>query len=316
MDTISVIVPVYNTAPWLPGCIESIRRQTHKNLEILLIDDGSTDGSGEICENFARRDSRIRCIHQENRGLSAARNRGLDAARGQYISFVDSDDEIAPEMLEILAKHLKETDSDMALCNFLRNGAPTPMKPAVLTPERYLETLLGPACWYCVTMPNRLCRREVWTGLRFPGGRIHEDEAVIYPLTARCRRIVLVEEALYFYRSRPGSITASADIAHADKLIFLAERIAFCRGRGWQRGLDANCLRFCHTFWEFYLGFPKSKENSEYFRRMEAALRSCIWELLCSPEISFRHKMYFLAVCWLGLGRGTRPKQNEEGGDP
>lgn len=298
METISVIVPVYNTAPYLPECIGSICRQTHENLEIFLIDDGSTDGSGEICEDFARRDSRIRVIHQENRGLSAARNRGLDAARGQYISFVDSDDALAPEMLALLLGRLKETDSDMALCNFLRGGAPTPMKPAVMTPEMYLETLLGPECWYYATMPNRLCRRAAWDGLRFPEGRIHEDEAVIYPLAARCRRIVLVKEALYFYRSRPGSITTSAGIAHSDRVSFLAERIAFCRRRGWQRGLDANCLRFCHTFWEFYLEFPKSAENSEYLKRMEIALGSCIRELLRSPEISLRHKLYFLAV-WL-----------------
>jgi len=305
METISVIVPVYNTAPYLPDCIRSVQRQTYKNLEILLIDDGSTDGSGALCDEFARQDSRIRVFHQENRGLSAARNRGLDAVQGQYISFVDSDDEITPQMLEILRDRLQETDSDMALCNFLRNGTATALEPAVLGKDAYLETLLGPDCWYRVTMPNRLCRREIWDGLRFPTGYIHEDEAVSYPLAARCRRIVLVEEALYFYSSRPGSIMGRPGIAHSDKLRFLAERIAFCRRRGWQRGLDANCLRFCHTFWDFYLGYTENSENSQYFRRMEAALKSCLWELLRSPKISIRHKIYFLAVRVIP-GRGTR----------
>lgn len=310
METISVIVPVYNTAPYLPECIRSILAQTHKNLEILLIDDGSTDGSGEICEAFARRDSRIRVFRQENRGPSAARNLGLDAARGQYISFVDSDDMMAPGMLGNLLKSLKESDADMALCNLLRDGGPTPMKAALLGPEEFLETLLGPECWYYVTMPNRLCRREIWAGLRFPEGYLHEDEAVAYPLAARCRRIVLLEEALYFYRSRPGSIMEETGITHSDKLHFLAERIAFCRGRNWQRGLDANCLRFCHTFWEFYLGFTRNKENLKYFRRMESALGSCLRQLLRCRKISLRHKLYFL-ILW-----GTSKKKGEKKHDP
>ena len=306
MEIISVIVPVYNTAPYLPECIRAILAQTYENLEILLIDDGSTDGSGQICEEFARRDSRIRCIRQENRGLSAARNRGLDAARGQYISFVDSDDTVAPAMLEKLLAALQKSEADMALCNLLRAGRPTPMKAGVLGPESFLETLLGPDCWYYVTVPNRLCRREIWDGLRFPEGYLHEDEAVAYPLAARCRRIVLVEEALYFYRSRPGSIMAERGMAHSDKLHFLAARIAFCRAENWQRGLNANCLRFCHTFWDFYHGFPKNEENLKYFRRMEAALRSCFWELLRSPEISLRHKLYFLMIWGISKKKGGK----------
>ena len=293
METVTVIVPVYNTAPYLSECVESIRRQSHENLEILLVDDGSTDGGGAICDEFAKVDRRIRVFHQENRGLSAARNRGLDAANGQYICFVDSDDTIGETMVEDLLNTLKSADADMALCNILRNGRATPMPPEILGPDAYLEKLLGPEVWYYITMPNRLCRRELWDGLRFPEGFLHEDEAVIYPLAARCRRIAIRAEALYCYRTRPDSITARPGIAHSDKLRFLAERILFCRERNWRKGLDANCLRFCHTFWEFYLGFP---ENPKYFRRMEDALKLCFWELFRSPAVSIRHKLYFIVV--------------------
>ena len=293
METVSIIVPVYNTARYLAECVESIRCQSYENLEILLIDDGSTDESGTICEEFSGLDRRIRVIHQENRGLSAARNRGLDTASGQYICFVDSDDAIGETMVEDLRNTLKWSKADMALCNILRNGGATPMPPEVLGPESYLEKLLEPEAWYYITMPNRLCRRELWDGLRFPEGYLHEDEAVIYPLAARCRRIAIRAEALYFYRTRPDSITARPGIAHSDKLRFLAERILFCRKRNWRKGLHANCLRFCHTFWEFYLGFS---EDSKYFRRMEDALKLCFRELLRSPAISARHKLYFTAV--------------------
>ena len=103
---ISVIVPVYNVAAWLPRCVDSILAQTYENLEILLVDDGSTDGSGNICEEYAKKDTRIRVLHKENGGLSSARNAGLDAAAGAYIGFVDSDDWIAPEMYAELRRTL------------------------------------------------------------------------------------------------------------------------------------------------------------------------------------------------------------------
>jgi len=297
MAVITVIVPVYNTAAYLPACLESIRAQTHANLEILLIDDGSTDGSGEICNAFARRDCRFRVIHQENRGLSAARNAGLDAAQGQYISFVDSDDEIVPEMLEILLRELEKAGADMALCNLRRlPGGDTPMAPGVLNTAEFLERLLGEEAWYYVTVPNKLYTRALWRDLRFPEGYIHEDEAVIYELAARCRRIAIAAPALYFYRVRPGSITAGADIRHSDKLLAIARRNEFCRENRWQRGLDANCKRFTHTFWDFYMTFERNEKNLPYFRRMEAQLARVLPELLRSRAVSLRHKLYLIII--------------------
>lgn len=115
---VSVIVPVFNVAGYLDECIQSITGQTYRNLEILLIDDGSTDESGSICEKWQRRDSRIQCIHQENQGLSAARNHGMDRSRGEYFAFVDSDDVIDENFIRILVKTIISTGTDVAMCGF------------------------------------------------------------------------------------------------------------------------------------------------------------------------------------------------------
>ena len=118
---ISVIVPVYNAAEYLPRCIESILCQTHRNLDILLIDDGSTDGCGEVCDSYAREDSRIRVIHQQNSGVSTARNAGLDAARGDWIGFVDADDWIEPEMYETLLRTAQTNGKLISVCGFVKS---------------------------------------------------------------------------------------------------------------------------------------------------------------------------------------------------
>ncbi|MBO7334370.1 MAG: glycosyltransferase, partial [Lachnospiraceae bacterium] len=120
MELISVIVPVFEVEKYLKECIESILNQTYTNLEIILVDDGSPDKCGEICEEYAKTDNRIIVIHHENKGLSSARNRGLDIATGDYIGFVDSDDKIAPDMFEILLNNLKQYDADISICGFYR----------------------------------------------------------------------------------------------------------------------------------------------------------------------------------------------------
>ena len=117
MKKISVIIPVYNTEKYLKRCVDSVREQTYGNLEIILVDDGSPDGCPQMCDAFAAEDDRIKVIHKENAGVAAARNTGLDVATGEYLTFVDSDDYIAPEMYQSLLDVLMQTDSDIAACN-------------------------------------------------------------------------------------------------------------------------------------------------------------------------------------------------------
>lgn len=298
MDTISVIIPVYQVKAYLSRCVGSVCAQTHKNLEIWLIDDGSTDGSGQLCDALAAGDSRIRVIHQENRGLSAARNAGLDRATGAYIAFVDADDWIGETMLETLLHTLKTTGADMALCNIrCEPGADTPMTSGCLSQGEFLDCLLGDQAWFYITVCNKLCWRAVWDGLRFPEGYIYEDEAVIYRVAARCRQVAVTDKVLYHYLRRPESITGRGfRVETTDKLYALADRIGFCGQMGWKTAWEANCLRFSHTFLEYYLAFPRAGAQLPYFRRMEQNLAAVLPQLLRSRQVRFRHKLYLSCI--------------------
>ena len=211
---ISVIVPVYNVEKYLPACLESLRAQTWKNLEIILVDDGSTDGCPAICDAAAAQDARIRVVHQKNGGLSAARNAGVDAARGAWIGFVDSDDFVAPEMLETLYHAAAGQQAQMAVCPYVYvtpEGRPLPRtcpitKDEVLTREEALNRLSISQNWYYVTATNRLYRRNLFDRVRFPVGKIHEDEWTAHRFYAQCERVAVVAKPLYYYVQREGSI--------------------------------------------------------------------------------------------------------------
>lgn len=300
---ISVIIPVYNAGEFLMPCLDSVLAQTCRDLEILLIDDGSTDGSGAVCDAYGVKDSRVRVIHQENRGLSAARNAGLDAAAGDFISFVDADDVLAPEMLEVLLAAME--NADMALCNIQRlseSGQPEeicPMEAGMLSGREFAQRLLLPQAWFYVTVMNRLYRRDLFRGLRFPEGFIHEDEAIVCDLAARCRRVAVISEPLYYYRRTPGSIMdRGLRIQTTDKLTALARRLVLCRRLGWDDLAEATAVRFCHTLFDLRFRFPRNRETERYYLRMEAALKTALGGILAAKGVSHRHKCY---ICLLRI---------------
>ena len=211
---ISVIVPVYDVEKYLPKCLDSLLAQTWRNLEIIVVDDGSPDGSWDIMQDYARRDSRIQLRRQKNGGLSAARNAGLELARGEWIGFMDSDDYAAPEMYETLYRAATEHDAQMAVCSLAYvtpEGRPIPRtspitKDEVQTGREALQRLSGPQNWYYVTVMNRLYRRSLFENIRFPEGRLHEDEFTAHLFYWQCERVAFVKKALYYYVQRSGSI--------------------------------------------------------------------------------------------------------------
>ena len=216
---ISVIVPVYNVAAYLPRCIDSILAQTYANLEILLVDDGSTDDSGFICDEYAKKDTRIRVLHKENGGLSSARNAGLDAAAGQYIGFVDSDDWIEPEMYSQMLALMEKNDAQMVCAGRYDVDSETGEKTVGLCPDREElvsgETLAGRIfLWdHCDSSAcDKLCRRELFDGIRYPEGKTSEDIPVTYRLALKAQRVVLCDKPFYNYFHRSGSISKGAGI--------------------------------------------------------------------------------------------------------
>ena len=219
MDLVSVIVPVYKVEKYIHECINSIINQSYDNLEIILVDDGSPDNCGDICDNYALLDNRVKVIHKENGGLSDARNAGLNIAKGEYIVFVDSDDYIDVDMISILYKRIKESRADMAICNYLfvnENNVPIREKNAMLpkidkiyTGLQILRGVTQEEGGYFVTVWNRMYRKELWKNIRFPKGKQHEDEYILHEICLKCSMVVGISRPLYNYRQRKGSIMSS-----------------------------------------------------------------------------------------------------------
>ena len=207
---VSVIVPVYNVAPYLREALDSVVGQSYRNLEIIIVDDGSTDGSAEICDEY-RSDPRVRVIHQENRGLSNARNVGLDVSSGVYIAFLDSDDAFHPDFIQKMVDKIE--DADVAVCRFevhqgtleSRGQIYPRMKEGVYNREESLRALADGKI--NVSVWNKLYRRELWREIRFPDGHNYEDIHTTYRIFDCCRRVKVQDRALYLHRRRPGSIT-------------------------------------------------------------------------------------------------------------
>lgn len=218
METaISVIVPIYRVEKYLPACIDSILNQTFTDFELILVDDGSPDRCPEICDETAKRDARVRVIHQANAGLSAARNAGIEIAHGEWLGFVDSDDYIAPQFYEKLYQTAQRTDADCVMCsvqNVDESGKPIDsalMRVAdeVKTGREVLRKIGRDDVTPYLTAWNKLYRRKLFNTLRYPAGRQNEDVFVFAELFCQVQRAVCVAEPLYFYRKRIGSIMNS-----------------------------------------------------------------------------------------------------------
>lgn len=213
-EKISIIIPVYKVEQYLEACVDSILKQTYHNLEVILVDDGSPDKCGEICDRYAAQDERVRVIHKANAGVARARNDGIEIATGDYISFIDSDDWIAENAYEVLYNGLKENDADCAVGGCvtvidtdgkLEYKEGTRRALGLVSSEDAMKGVLlnGSAVW------NRLFKKEVFTEIRFPLDRVNDDEVVALHAYAKCKKIVFLDADTYYYRIRSNSITTS-----------------------------------------------------------------------------------------------------------
>lgn len=210
---ISVIVPVYNVEDFLDECIKSIVNQTYKYLEIILVDDGSSDNSPEICDAWAKKDSRIKVIHKENSGAAAARNTALDIATGDYLGFVDSDDYISETMFEELLDAILKTDSKISYCNIFRlasDGSYWAMSP--ITNEKKLNICQSVNSIFYGAIDTSFCsklfEKSLFNGVRFPEGETNEEFPILIPIIDKADGLYYIGKALYYYRLREGSVTS------------------------------------------------------------------------------------------------------------
>lgn len=240
MELISVIVPVYNIEKYLPRCLDSILRQSYQNLEILLVDDGSADGTVDICKRYMAQDPRVSLIVNAGKGVSSARNVGVRSSHGAYIVMVDSDDYIAPDMIEVLHCALVENHADMSVCDFVRGkeeqytfdpffgdiqtvSADEVLRRIYLNDHNKLRYVVP---WI------KLYKRELFEDIQYPEGKIFEDIYTTHKLIAKCQTIAVVDGIMSYYYQRSDSIMNHAfHLKKLDYLGALEERIVFLRER-------------------------------------------------------------------------------------
>lgn len=217
MTKISVIVPVYNVEKYLSQCLDSIIHQTYKNLEIILVDDGSTDSSGLICDNYSQKDKRIKIIHKCQGGLSDARNAGLKIATGEYISFIDSDDFIDKNMYSILINNTQKYNSDIVWFNYYNYYSKKHFINSSIIKNNDLYDLsssdkikFAKNLFYQYKMDAhvwaKLYKRSIFNNIKFPYGKLFEDIFVLLPILSNAKIISTIPDCLYFYRNRSESI--------------------------------------------------------------------------------------------------------------
>lgn len=300
---VSFVVPVYNVYDYVGKCLEDVCSQTYHNIEIIVIDDGSTDGSGEICDRYAECDERIYVIHQSNQGLSAARNIGIDMAKGKYIYFMDSDDRIHHKVIEKLVGIAIREECQIvqtSVFSFVDDS----LLPAELTEEKLSYYDNREACigMFKGVIPeagvvqNKLYDRELFcSGLRFPIGRQHEDDALVYRLFWEARRIAVTNQKLFYYRSkRPGSIMhVPYSIKRLDALVARKERYEFFQAIGDVELFGLALISWCEAaIYSMMLLKQSNIEQKElYISKIRKELETAAKKLVKLPGVSNKVKL-------------------------
>lgn len=297
--SISVIIPVYQAECYLSRCMESVRHQTWKDYEMILVDDGSTDSSGRLCDGYMCSDQRVRVIHQRNQGLSAARNAGISNAKGQWIAFVDADDAVSPWYLERLYQAASRQNCEIAQCGFEPFYRQMPltdlgddrcevfsgeeMQQRIYSPKRqiYLESTVS---W------NKLYRKELFEKISFPEGKIHEDEAVSYRLYAKAKRVAVLSVRLYwYYQNHEGIMGQKMNVRRLDYVEILHERYLFYKRRQQQILASKTAKQLYFTLSDAAVLRKQEVENYWQFRqRLQKLCRLCIRD--CLEEIPDKNK--------------------------
>ncbi len=287
MELVSVIVPVYKVEKYIHQCVDSIINQTYKNIEIILVDDGSPDNCGKICDEYAEKDSRIKVIHKENGGLSDARNAGVAVASAEWISFVDSDDIIHPQAIELLFSALKREKVDIAtalMADFKDSNMPGSFCTEFSenytlreVNEQFLLEIFEGSRYHSAC--NRIINKKLLLRFPFAIGRYHEDSPVISKMLYFSRQMVVIPYELYFYRNNPNSITRSdLCLRHFDLLWAWNEQIAFFKTLGYNDMVARLNMEYVISLY----GLRKNARNSnnKYVLKFVYEKLKCIFKVI------------------------------------
>lgn len=304
-DKISIIVPVYNVEAYLERCVESILKQTYTNLEILLVNDGSTDHSGELCDQLALRDPRIRVIHKENGGLSDARNRGIEESSSDLIGFIDSDDYIDEDMYETLYHQMLKSKADLSMCGHydVYHQIPERQVDDIMTwelkPEEAIKMVME-AKILSVTAVNKLYKKELFEHLRFEIGKIAEDAFIMIRLINQCQKVVATNEKKYYYVHRENSITTQKFSLKFLNVIEAYEQNANIIKENYPKLTDVAIMRLNWAY--FYvldrLLVDTDFEDKVLEERLIDYLKKNTISILKDSRFTRARKMSFLALCF------------------
>lgn len=320
MPTISVIIPIYNVESYLPECLDSVVSQTYRDLEILLIDDGSQDNCGAICDEYAARDPRIRVVHQPNGGAANAKNAGLRAATGELLSFVDGDDYLEPGAYELMAREMTASGADVIQCSY-RDVYQNRRRDRIMVPEQtewdtteYLTRFTTD--WTCSLLWDKLFRRRLFNGVFFEEGRRIDDEFFTYQGIMNAQKILHLPDIVYNYRKRASSVMQSPETRQQivlDKLDYLKKRRekVLVRFPELKQTFDLNYVE------RLYVLSKDTAASSESIKISQRMLRAYFTEgKPCRMKLPFRMELYNLALAsperWLKKHRKPTGMKSED----
>lgn len=289
-ELISVIVPIYNVDKYLVKCVDSILNQTYDNLEIILVDDGSTDQSPLLCDKFKEKDSRIKVVHKKNGGLSDARNAGINIATGKYLSFIDSDDYITATMLEDMYTKMKKFDCQISVCNMMRfyeDGD----KALFYNPVDEITVYKGNDRYKTLKQPsvcNKLFSVELFEDIWFPVGKYYEDTYVYHELLYKASNVVLTGEIGYWYLSRKGSILGRPQYTkkYFDFVEAVWHRAEFLLKHNVQPYAREACLSYYAALSNAEKNIKKLEENKGLFQKARSRYKRIY-------SVMLNDKMYY-----------------------
>ena len=301
---ISIIVPVYNVESYLERCIESILNQSFKEFELILVNDGSTDGCKDICNEYKTKDKRIKVIHKENGGLSSARNAGLDIARGKYIGFVDSDDFINKDMYKILFDTIQANNSDMVICDYYKVNEDDinkfrnlkcnceNIKIKNLNNLESIDNLFLTGEKFIFAW-NKLYKRELFNDLRYEKGRIYEDEYLAHRILYKCNKVSIIEAKIYYYVQRKGSLINSPfTVRRFDKVYAIKDRVDFLREKKLTNLEDKAEKTFIDYFvWNYFVAYQRLENIESELKILKKMFNRVFFKSLDNKFISLKEKL-------------------------
>lgn len=309
MPKISIIVPVYNVEQYLENCIKSILNQTFEDIEIILVDDGSTDNSGRICDSYKGKDKRIKVIHKKNGGLSSARNCGIEMASGKYIGLVDSDDYIHPKMYEILYKNAIKYSSDIVVGSYksvdnmddsdIYNDVKIDGEIQNYTSIEALEELYNENDLDFIISWTKLYKKCLFDDLKYEVGRIYEDQFIIHKILYKSKIVTYVPALLYFYQQREGSIMHSKfSIKNLDSIYYKKDRADFYREVGLKKLTHLAEFKYINgLFYEYFKAKNELDNIDRELKNLRKDFKDRLRILLKNPMYNKKEKLLWIAFC-------------------